>query len=142
MQGVNKVFVLGNLGADPEVRHSSNGVSITTMSVATKESWKDQSGQKQEKTEWHKIVLFKRLGEIAAQYLKKGSKVFVEGSLRTDKWTDGNGVERHATKIIASSIQLLDSKDNSFKESNNDSGYNKSPVNDVDDFSEFDDIPF
>ncbi len=110
-RGLNKVMIMGNLGADPEVRYMPSGGAVTNLRVATSESWKDrQSGEKQERTEWHKIVLFNRLGEIAAQYLKKGSRVFVEGSLRTNKWQDQNGNDRYTTEIIASSMQLMDNK--------------------------------
>ena len=110
-RGLNKVMVMGNLGADPEVRYLPSGSAVTNIRVATSESWKDkQSGEKQERTEWHRIVLFNRLGEIAAQYLRKGSRVFVEGSLRTNKWQDQSGNERFTTEIIASSMQLMDSK--------------------------------
>jgi len=110
-RGINKVIVMGNLGADPEVRYMPSGSAVTNIRVATSESWKDkQTGERQERTEWHRIVLFNRLGEIAAQYLRKGSKVFVEGALRTNKWQDQSGNERYTTEIIASSMQLMDSK--------------------------------
>lgn len=110
-RGLNKVMVMGNLGADPEARYMPSGSAVTTIRVATSEVWKDrQSGEKQERTEWHRIVLFNRLGEIAAQYLKKGSRVFVEGSLRTNKWQDQSGNDRYTTEIIASSMQLMDAK--------------------------------
>lgn len=110
-RGLNKVMIMGNLGADPEVRYMPSGSAVTNIRVATSEVWKDrQSGEKQERTEWHRIVLFNRLGEIAAQYLRKGSRVFVEGSLRTNKWQDQSGNERYTTEIIASSMQLMDSK--------------------------------
>lgn len=110
-RGLNKVMIMGHLGADPEVRYMPSGSAVTNIRVATSEVWKDkQSGEKQERTEWHRIVLFNRLGEIAAQYLRKGSKVFVEGSLRTNKWQDQNGNERYTTEIIAGSMQLMDSK--------------------------------
>lgn len=110
-RGLNKVMIMGNLGADPEVRYMPSGGAVTKISVATTDSWKDrQTGERQEKTEWHRITLFNRLGEIAAQYLKKGSRVFVEGSLRTNKWQDPNGNDRYSTDIIASSMQLMDSK--------------------------------
>jgi len=102
---------MGNLGADPEVRYMPSGSAITNIRVATSDVWKDkQSGEKQERTEWHRIVLFNRLGEIAAQYLRKGSRVFVEGALRTNKWQDQSGNERYTTEIIASSMQLMDTK--------------------------------
>jgi single-strand DNA-binding protein len=107
-RGVNKVIIVGNLGADPEVRHTGGGTCVTNMRVATSEQWTDkQSGEKQERTEWHRIVLFGRLAEIAGEYLKKGRQVYVEGSLRTDKYTDKQGVERYTTDIIASDLQLL-----------------------------------
>lgn len=110
-RGINKVMIMGNLGADPEVRYIPSGGAVTNIRVATSEVWKDkQTGEKQERTEWHRITLFNRLGEIAAQYLRKGSRVFVEGSLRTNKWQDPNGNDRFSTDIIASSMQLMDSK--------------------------------
>lgn len=110
-RGINKVMIMGNLGADPEVRYMPNGGAITNIRVATSEVWKDkQSGEKQERTEWHKIVLFNRIGEIAAQYLRKGSRVFIEGSLRTNKWQDQSGNDRYTTEIIANEMQLMDSK--------------------------------
>ena len=110
-RGVNKVMVVGNLGADPEVRYMPSGGAVANIRVATTESWKDkQSGEQQERTEWHRVVLYNRLGEIANDYLKKGSKVYVEGSLRTNKWQDQNGQERYTTDIIANNLQMLDSK--------------------------------
>lgn len=110
-RGLNKVMIMGNLGADPEVRYMPTGGAVTNIRVATSEVWKDkQTGEKQERTEWHRITLFNRIGEIAAQYLRKGSRVFIEGSLRTNKWQDPNGNDRYSTDIIASSMQLMDSK--------------------------------
>ena len=110
MRGVNKVIIIGNLGADPEARQFSNGGSVTNISVATSEQWTDkQSGEKREATEWHRIALFNRLGEIAAQYLRKGSKVYIEGSLRTRKYQDQNGQDRYITEIRADQMQMLDS---------------------------------
>ena len=109
MRGVNKVIIIGNLGADPEARQFSNGGSVTNISVATSEQWTDkQSGEKKEATEWHRISLFNRLGEIAAQYLRKGSKVYIEGSLRTRKYQDPNGQDRYITEIRAEQMQMLD----------------------------------
>ena len=109
MRGVNKVIIIGNLGADPEHRQFNNGGSVTNISVATSEQWTDkQSGEKREATEWHRVSLFNRLGEIAAQYLKKGSKVYIEGSLRTRKYTDPNGQDRYITEIRAEQMQMLD----------------------------------
>ena len=107
-RGINKVILVGNLGADPEVRYTAGGTAIASLSVATSEQWTDkQSGQKQERTEWHRVKLFGRLAEIAGEYLKKGRQVYVEGSLRTDKYTDKQGVERYTTDIIASDLQML-----------------------------------
>lgn len=110
-KGINKVIVLGNLGNDPETRYMANGNAVTNISIATSESWQDkQSGQQQERTEWHKVVFFGRLAEIAGEYLRKGSKVYVEGSLKTDKWQDQSGNDRYTTTIVASEMQMLDSK--------------------------------
>lgn len=110
-RGINKVILVGNTGTDPEVRYMPNGNAVTTLSLATSETWKDKTtGEKQEKTEWHRIVLFNRLGEIAGEYVRKGSKIYVEGSLRTRKWQDQQGQDRYTTEIIANEMQLLDSK--------------------------------
>ncbi|WP_158879832.1 single-stranded DNA-binding protein [Rhodanobacter sp. L36] len=107
-RGINKVILVGNLGADPEMRHTGSGTAITTINIATSESWTDkQSGEKQERTEWHRVKLFGRLAEIAGDYLKKGRQVYIEGSLRTDKYTDKAGVERYSTDVIASEMQML-----------------------------------
>ena len=110
MRGVNKVVLLGILGRDPETKVFPNGGSITQFSIATSDSWIDKnSGERKEQTEWHRIVLNNRLGEIAQQYLRKGSKVFIEGALRTRQWTDQNGQERYTTEIRGESMQMLDS---------------------------------
>jgi single-strand DNA-binding protein len=107
-RGVNKVILVGNLGADPEMRHTGGGTAICSFNLATSESWTDkQSGEKQERTEWHRVKLFGRLAEIAGEYLKKGRQVYIEGSLRTDKYTDKQGIERYSTDIIASEMQML-----------------------------------
>lgn len=109
--GVNKVIILGNAGADPETVHLPNGGAITNVRIATSEQWKDKkTGKDEQRTEWHKIVFFSRLAEIAAQYVRKGSKIYIEGSIRTKKWQDKDGADRYSTEIIASSLQLLDSK--------------------------------
>jgi single-strand DNA-binding protein len=108
MASVNKVIIVGNLGLDPQTRYTPGGVAVTTISVATTDSWKDKStGEKKENTEWHRIVFFDKLAEIAAQYLKKGSAVYVEGSLRTKKYTDKDGIEKYATDIRANVLQML-----------------------------------
>lgn len=110
-RGINKVILVGNVGVDPDVRYLPNGSAVTTLSLATSESWKDKTtGEKQERTEWHRIVCFNRLGEIAGEYVRKGSKLYVEGSLRTRKWQDQQGQDKYMTEIIASDIQMLDSK--------------------------------
>jgi single-strand DNA-binding protein len=110
-RGVNKVILVGNLGADPETRSMPSGMTVTNIRIATSESWKDKtSGAQQEKTEWHSIALFGRLGEIAAEYLRKGSQVFIEGKLRTRKWQDKSGNDRYTTEIIADNMQMLGSR--------------------------------
>jgi single-strand DNA-binding protein len=107
-RGVNKVILVGNLGADPETRSMPSGMTVTNIRIATSESWKDKaSGAQQERTEWHNIALFGRLGEVAAEYLRKGSQVFVEGKLRTRKWQDKQGNDRFTTEIIADNMQML-----------------------------------
>jgi single-strand DNA-binding protein len=107
-RGVNKVILVGNLGADPETRSMPSGMTVTNIRIATSESWKDKaSGAQQERTEWHSIALFGRLGEIAAEYLRKGSQVFIEGKLRTRKWQDKQGNDRYSTEIIADNMQML-----------------------------------
>lgn len=108
-RGVNKVILVGNLGADPEVRYMPSGGAVTTINIATSEQWTDKtSGQKQERTEWHRVTLFNRLGEIAGEYLKKGSQVYIEGSIRTEKYQDKtSGEDRYSTQIIARDMQLL-----------------------------------
>lgn len=107
-RGVNKVILVGTLGKDPETRYMPSGGAVTGFSVATNESWKDkQTGEKQERTEWHNITIFGKLAEIAGEYLKKGSQVYLEGSLRTEKWQDKQGQDRYTTKIIANEMQML-----------------------------------
>ena len=111
MAGVNKVIILGNLGNDPEVRYMPNGEPVANISIATSETWNDKNtGEKREKTEWHRVVAYRRTAEIIGQYTRKGSKLYVEGKLQTRKWTDNNGVDRYTTEIIADSVQLLDSR--------------------------------
>jgi single-strand DNA-binding protein len=110
-RGINKVILIGNLGADPETRHTAGGNAVTNLRVATSESWRDrQTGEQRENTEWHNVVLFSRLGEVAGEYLKKGSKVYLEGRLQTRKWQDRDGKDRWTTEIIANEMQMLDSR--------------------------------
>ena len=109
--GVNKAIILGNVGQDPEIKYATNGNAIANISIATSESWKDkQTGQKHEKTEWHKVSAFGRLAEIIGEYVKKGSKVYIEGKIQTRKWQDKNGEDRYTTEIVANELQLLDSR--------------------------------
>lgn len=109
--GVNKVILIGNLGADPEARFTGAGKAVTSIPLATSESWKNkQTSSIETRTEWHKVVFFNRLAEVVGQYLKKGSKVYVEGQLRTNKWTDDRNIERYSTEIVASTMQMLDSR--------------------------------
>ncbi len=108
-RGINKAIIVGNLGNDPEVRYMPNGQAVANLSIATSESWKDkESGEQRENTEWHRIVLYRRLGEIAGEYLRKGAKVYIEGKIRTRKWTDQSGNDRYTTEIIADEMQMLD----------------------------------
>jgi len=110
-KGVNKVILVGNLGKDPETRFLPSGGAVANITIATSESWKDKNtGQQQERTEWHRVVFFNRLAEIAAEYLKKGSKVYIEGSLRTNKWQNQAGEDRYTTEIVATEMQMLDSR--------------------------------
>ena len=110
-RGVNKAIIVGNLGRDPEVRYSANGNAIANVTVATTDSWKDrQSGEQQERTEWHRVVFFNRLAEVVAEYLKKGSQVFIEGRIQTRKWQDKDGNERWTTEIVANEMQMLGSR--------------------------------
>lgn len=110
-KGVNKVILIGNLGQDPEVRYMPNGNAVANVSLATSESWKDKNtGETQEKTEWHRVVFFRRLAEIVGEYVKKGSKIYVEGRLQTRKWQDNNGQDRYTTEIVADQMQMLDSR--------------------------------
>ena len=105
---VNKVLLIGNLGADPEIRQSPGGSVVATLNIATTEGWKDQQGQFQERTEWHRVVLFGRTAEVARDFLRKGSKVYVDGRLQTRKWQDKNGQDRYTTEVVANEMQMLD----------------------------------
>jgi len=127
-RGINKVILVGNLGKDPEAKFMPNGNAVTNITIATSETWKDkQSGQQQERTEWHRVVFFNRLAEIAGEYLKKGSKVYLEGSLRTRKWQAQDGQDRYTTEIVANEMQMLDSRGGSSEYSNPDSEINEPP---------------
>ena len=122
-RGVNKVILVGNLGKDPEIRYTPSGSAVAGVTIATSEQWKDkQTGEKQERTEWHNVTFFGRLAEIVGEYLKKGSQVYVEGSLRTEKWQDKNGNDRYTTKVIASEMQMLGSRTGGTANYNQDSG--------------------
>ena len=110
MASVNKVILLGNLGRDPETRYTTGGDAVTNLNIATSEQWKDKSGEKQEKTEWHRVAFFGKLAEIAGEYLKKGSQIYVEGRLQTRKWQDKDGADRYTTEIIADRMQMLGSR--------------------------------
>lgn len=152
-RGVNKVILVGNLGQDPDSKSTQNGSTITNISVATSETWKDkQTGEQQERTEWHRVVFFNRLAEIAAQYLTRGSKVYIEGSLRTRKWQDNSGQDRYSTEIIANEMQMLDSRGSAGANPGGGGGYQQKqapqapqvPVTDTSGFDQAfdDDIPF
>lgn len=111
MKGINKAIIVGHLGADPETRYTPNGTAVANIRVATSEQWKDRNtGEQQERTEWHRVVAFNRLAEIMGEYLKKGSQVYIEGKLKTDKWQDQQGNDRYTTQIIASDMQMLGGK--------------------------------
>lgn len=143
-RGVNKVILIGNLGADPEVRYMPNGNAVANVTLATSASWRDKtSGELQERTEWHRIVFFNRLAEIVGEYLHKGSKIYIEGSLRTRKWQDKSGTDRYTTEIIANEMQILDSRasgNNQSKANSSSSDQSESVSSNTADFD--DDIPF
>jgi single-strand DNA-binding protein len=157
-RGVNKVILIGNLGNDPEVRYTPNGNAVANVTLATSMTWRDkQTGELQERTEWHRIVFFNRLAEIVGEYLRKGSKIYVEGSLRTRKWQDKTGIDRYTTEVIANEMHMLDSRHHSggqyegqsgaaSGESASATGHNANTVPQAiphDDVPEFDDdIPF
>ncbi|HEY6044330.1 MAG TPA: single-stranded DNA-binding protein [Nitrosospira sp.] len=143
MASVNKVIIIGNLGKDPEVRYMPNGDAVTNITVATTEAWKDKNGDKQEKTEWHRITFYRKLAEIAGEYLKKGAQVYVEGKLETKKWTDKQGVERYTTEIIASDMRMLGSKPGAGSREPEDTEKPRKPVAAGTGFDDMDDdIPF
>ena len=142
--GINKVIIVGNLGQDPEIKYTAGGAAVTTLSIATSDSWKDkESGMDQERTEWHRVVLWRRLAEVAGEYLKKGSKVYIEGQLQTRKW-EQEGQTRYTTEIIARDMQFLDSRGSSNTPSTQKSSeMNAQSAADVPDSAiDDDDIPF
>ena len=150
MASVNKVILVGNLGKDPDVRYLPNGDAVANITVATSETWKDKaSGEKRESTEWHRVVFYRRLAEIVSQYLKKGSSVYLEGRLRTRKWTDKEGQDRYTTEIEATDMKMLGSRQGSGGETSFDSGRQdapparSAPAKKAPDFNDMDDdIPF
>lgn len=136
---INKVILIGNLGADPEVRYSQSGDAVTTFRIATTEVWKKQDGSKEEQTEWHRIVAFKRLGEICGEYLSKGSRVYIEGRIQTRKWQDKDGNDRYTTEIVAREMKMLSPRGSSGSDSggghnDNEPPYPEPPIGD--------DVPF
>ena len=157
MPSVNKVILMGNLGRDPEVRFMPNGDAVCNFSIATTDSWKDKAGERQEKTEWHNIVMYRRLAEIAGEYLKKGRPVYLEGRLQTRKWQTKEGQDRYTTEVIADSMQMLGGRDGAPAQESQPSSQpeardefdqtpsrnNQSPASNSSSFDEFeDDIPF
>lgn len=146
-RGVNKALLIGNLGNDPEVRYTPNGNAIANVVLATSSAWRDkQTGELNERTEWHRIVFFNRLAEIVNEYLRKGSKIYIEGSLRTRKWQDKNGIDRYTTEIIANEMQILDnrnsgtSSNSQYSSNDEESTTANSSSQSIDSFD--DDIPF
>lgn len=148
MASVNKVILVGSLGKDPEIRYMPNGESVANFSIATSETWKDKAGAKQEKTEWHNIVMYRKLAELAGEYLKKGSPVYIEGRLQTRKW-EKDGVTRYSTEIIGDNMQFLSAKNAQSSDANSEtpkqannapSKHEGVPLGSFDDFK--DDIPF
>ena len=146
MASVNKVILIGNLGADPEVRYMPSGDAITNIRLATTDNWKDKNGEKQERTEWHRVAFFGKLAEIAGEYLKKGSQVYIEGRLQTRKWQDKDGQDRYTTEIVADRMQMLGGRSgggNSFEVVDKPAGGSAKPAKSGGDFDNFeDDIPF
>ena len=139
MAGINKVILIGNLGRDPEIKYTPDGVPVATFSIATSETWKDKNtGEKQERTEWHRIVAWRKLAEICGEYLHKGSQVYIEGKLQTRSWDDSDGKKRYMTEIIALGMQMLDSKG---RGADSQSGGIPSPMEEPANLPE-DDIPF
>jgi single-strand DNA-binding protein len=149
-RGINKVILVGNLGADPETRYTASGAAVTNIRLATSETWRDkQTGEQQERTEWHRVVFFNRLAEIAGEYLRKGRQVYIEGSIRTRKWQDQNGQDRYTTEVVANEMQMLGGRDGDYGGSSSESGFRDSAPKQkekatavADDGFVDDDIPF
>ena len=142
-RGINKVILVGNVGKDPETRYMPNGKAVTNFSIATSDGWTDkQTGDKQERTEWHNVVLFEKLAEIASQYLRKGSQVYIEGSLRTRKWQDKEGKDRYTTEIVGREMQMLGGRSGSTGGGSSESSAPASSSPPADDGGFDDDIPF
>ena len=145
-RGINKVILVGNLGADPETRYTASGSAVTNIRLATTESWRDrQSGDRQEKTEWHRVVFFNRLAEVAGEYLRKGSQVYVEGKIQTRKWQDQSGQDRYTTEVVANEMQMLGGRAGGGDTAPAASGFRESqpaPSPDRDESFKEDDIPF
>ncbi len=144
-RGINKVILVGNLGNDPDVRYTANGAAVSNISIATSESWKDkETGEQQEKTEWHRVVFFGRLAEIVAEYLKKGSQVYVEGRLQTRKWQDKDGHDRYTTEVVANEMQMLGSRSSggNYEQHSSAPANEPAPAKKPDENFVDDDIPF
>ena len=142
-RGVNKVILIGNLGAEPEVRQTPSGVPVANVSLATSESWIDKAtGDRQERTEWHRLVLWRKLAEIAGEYLKKGSKIYVEGKLQTRSWDDKDGQKRYSTEVVVDDMQMLDSRDGERGGVSMDAPGPMEPPPEHSDSSQDDDLPF
>ena len=144
MASVNKVILIGNLGKDPETRYMPNGDAVTNITLATTETWKDRNGEKQQKTEWHRVTFYRKLAEIVGEYLKKGRSVYIEGRLETRKWTDKSGADRYTTEIIANEMRMLGGRPESkSSQSTNDQQNNQASNNKGSGFDDMDDdIPF
>lgn len=144
-RGINKVILVGNLGADPETRYTASGSAVTNIRLATTEAWRDrQSGDRQEKTEWHRVVFFNRLAEIAGEYLRKGSQVYVEGKLQTRKWQDQSGQDRYTTEVVANEMQMLGGRGGAGDQPSSGGSFRENQPSATDAESDFqdDDIPF
>jgi single-strand DNA-binding protein len=138
MRGVNKAIIVGSCGQNPELKYTASGNAVVNVSIATNETWKDKNtGEQQERTEWHRIIMFGKLAEIAGQYLKKGGQAYFEGKIQTRKWQDQNGNDRYSTEIVANEMQLLGIRPDNQNTSNRPTQSNNMPANDG-----FDDIPF